>query len=472
MYFGVYLLGLVWDIVRRRTGSARSPIAFDSTERHATLSWLRQHTWIAIAAAAGILGLFTAQILTVAFMAHHQIAPACWRRLPLPVVADLGEDNGGPAQFLPSLAIVAIAAAQSALLALIFFVYRKRPFDPVFAAVAACVCVVGAIEAIFAPAMTSGDVYTYLVYSRLGFAAFQSQPQIAVLQGLPTLDWCMHRVMPSAYGPAFIAYAKLFASTSTPISQISVFRTANAVWFLALLGLLRAARIPWLLVTLAAVNPFFWFQSIVNPHNDIIGTVFVVAALALAPFSAALAAILVVIAALVKLSFALIGVFVFVQRSATRRFTFAALSFAAAIALSFAWAGPHYFESITFYDRLLAPDADPLQYGVLAVAVWATFSAVFLGRYRQVYTYTLPALRIQTFFPWYAIWSLPYAIRERTHLAAFLILLPVMALLMETGIAKGAQLIAYATVVVAITLGMLRDISAARTEVPKQLDKP
>jgi hypothetical protein len=241
---------------------------------------------------------------------------------------------------------------------------------------------------------------------------------------------------------------------------------------LLLLYVLRAAGAPRIATVLAALNPVLIFQYVANAHNDLIGTVFVIAGAALIKRSPLAAACAVLIAAQIKLSFALIGILVFTELASIKsRFAWASATFAASIVLSYVLAGRPYFESIWYYDRLFAPTADPLQYPVAACALFAIACALFKQRHERTFIYAFPTLRIQSFFPWYAIWSLPYALFEKRHLSAFLILMPIMAVLMESGLAKSAQLSMYILLCLTIAIGMILDLRA-RSKSQRTLKPP
>jgi hypothetical protein len=100
---------------------------------------------------------------------------------------------------------------------------------------------------------------------------------------------------------------------------------------------------------------------------------------------------------------------------------------------------------------------------LVACAVFAVARALLRQRLEPMYAYAFPALRIQTFFPWYAIWALPYALLEKRRLAHFLCLLPLTAFLMETGVAKSAQSTLYACICALIAIAIPRDLRLRRS---------
>jgi hypothetical protein len=452
MYFGAFLLGLIREILRKR----REPAASAPTPPFATPAC----PFIIPLALIGVLMLFAAQLWTIAFMAAHQPGASCWSRLAIPVVADVGEDSGGPALIVPSFLLVAYAFAQAALLWLIYATLRAITPNRALRLWLGCACAAGFAQAIFAPAMTSPDVYSYIAYAKLGLASYAAGPHVVSPEYLPVPNWCERGILPAAYGPAFIFYIKmLFALPhGSPVANILLLRASNAAWFALLLCFLRAAGASEATVAVAALNPAPLFQYVANAHNDVIAVALALGGIVLITRSTIAACLAYIAAALVKLPFIIIGAVMFTQLpSAIKRFSTIALSTLAALVLSYATAGPQYFAGLSYYNRLLKSGVDPLQYIAVAVVLWATFSALMQHRYNHISLYAFPALSVQTLMPWYAVWSLPYAVRESKHLASYLISMPLMLMLMETGIAHGAQLAAYLCVCAAIAVVIVRD---------------
>jgi hypothetical protein len=454
MYFGVFLLALMREILAQRLGIPAKTWPAEP----------RLRPLIGFAALCVLPFLFLVQLAVIGFTARHQIAPPCWLHLPVPVVADLGETTGGPGLPFTSFLLVGIAAAQSFTLWLFFSARKEQHYKRYGAIIIGCVSAITLVAALFTPAMTSPDVITYTTYAELGHSSFAKEPHAVALKNFPIENLCERRVLPSAYGPAFIAYLQMFTALSHSVSaQIVMLRIANALWFLLLLCALRTAGAPAIALSLAAVNPVLIFQYVANAHNDLIGAVFTIAGAALVKRSPLAAACAIVTAAQVKLSFAFIGILIFAELASTKRgFAWATGTFVASFIISYIFAGRTYFESIWYYDRLLAPTADPLQYLVVACAIFALVRALLQQRFDRIFIYAFPALRIQTFFPWYAIWSLPYALLEKRYLPAFLILMPIVAVLMESGLAKSAQIFAYFVACAAIGIGMVLDLRAKR----------
>ncbi|HTV74718.1 MAG TPA: hypothetical protein VME66_13560 [Candidatus Acidoferrales bacterium] len=458
MYFGIFFLALIWEGLRRLVWRLRVPPSLQGGR-----------SWPVAVTACTLVAAFIAQLAVITYMAAHQIASPCWYNFPIPVVADLAENSGGPAQVFPCFLLVALAAAQSGLLLLLVRALRARPPSTSETRIIGAAVVVAVAAAVAAPAMTSSDPYLYLMYAKLGFAAFAPQPHAVNLPELPLAQWCTRRVLPSAYGPGFVWYIGALAGRlHSPVIAVLVMRFANVLWFGLLLWLLRSLGLSPALLAVTALNPALLFQYVANPHNDIIVCTLVVGAVVLAQRSCVAGALLVVVAALFKLPFVLIGCLIFVRLpSRMQRLVAASLTIASAIGLSYLIAGAKYFAGLTFYSRLLAPDADGIQWLAAVVALGAIGVALLRRQFGFAAIYAFPALPIVELAPWYAIWSLPYALIERTSLDRFLVLMPLMLMLMDAGISRAAQLTLYGVFAVAIAAGMMRDI--ARTRRPEPL---
>ncbi len=450
MYLEVFLLALL------RLG-LRAFYRVPASSRWTALTTQPPCEAVAIGTIATLPIAFGLQLWLVSYMAQHQLT-SCYHSGPFPVVSDLSPTMGGAAELWPSLAIVAIAGAQCALLFAVNSIFARNS-SPIKTTLLVIACSVMVLQAIFAGAMTSPDAYSYVTYSQMGFASYV--PSLNPIGIGHFFVWCSGFI-PAAYGPGFIAYVELllhfFHSSALAVLAL---RLANAGWFLCVIWLVRAARVSQRVVALTALNPALLFQYVANAHNDIIAVVLVVAAILLAKRSAGGAAILVIVAALVKLPFALIGTLAFVRipnRAGRVWISFATIG--ASIILSYALAGPGYFATLAAYHRFLFPDADKVGYVVSAAAFVALTYALLCRRFNQTLTYAFPALAVLT-QPWYFVWSLPYAVCKRRYLPTLLILAPFAAVLMEDGISHTALLAAYAAACLAIGGGMIIDLRAA-----------
>ena len=450
MYVGVVIVALLWLALRARYGSSPMP----------QLPSLRI-PWLVPACAAAVAVFFVAQLLTIAYVATHQSASQCYLHLPVPVVADFNQETGGPALFWPSALLGALAVTETLLLAVMYCAARQRPPSnwEWRATAAICACALGA--AVAAPAMTSPDPFMYFSFAKIGFASFAASPHLIHTPDLPLGSWCQRLLLPSAYGPLFVTYERaLLGGVHDPVIAVYVLRGTNALWLLAAVLLLHRVGAPASVLPLMALNPTVLFQYVAGAHNDIVTICLILAAVSVEGAGPALTAALVVAAGLVKLPFAVIGALAFVREpSLARRIAYAAGALALTLAISYLWAGRAYFEALSYYHSLLSPSSDRLQILVTVVALAAICVAIFTRRFAGVGAFAFPTLSVSEMQPWYALWGLPYAVREHRHLALFLILLPPAGFLMDDSISRIAQLVIFAGAVCIVAALAVRDLA-------------
>jgi hypothetical protein len=457
-YVGAVLLGFLWLLVRRRYGAAPWP-RVPQLDR----------AWIVPGCALALLGLFVAQLWTVAFEAHHQIIPPCvlhqpypgYLHLPIPVVADLDQTSGGPAMILPGVALAVYAVVQSILLTCLFLAaeqsrpsaWERRLVGAAFA------CAI--VAAILSPAMTSTDPYLYLSYSKVGFASFAPAPHTLEIPDLPKGTWCYGLLLPSPYGPGFVSYMQgIFGAIHNASVAIVLLRTTNAVWLLACIAFMRRLGVSWPILAVFALNPAVLFQYVTNAHNDIIALCLVLAAMAFDLAAPLAGSVVVALAGLIKLPFAVIGALAFAERVAVRnRITAALLSAAGAFIVSYMWAGPQYFKGLAFYNDLRSMVAPGAEIVLAVVALASVVVALVRRTYSGAASFSFPGLPLAQVPPWYAPWGLPYALRERAHTAWFLVLLPVAALLMDESVSARVRLVLYLAICFVTVVFVLRDLA-------------
>jgi hypothetical protein len=455
MYVGVVMLGLLWLIVRSRYGAAPWP----------KLPQMFQRPWLVPACAWTSLALFVAQLATIAYEARHQIASACWLHLPVGVVSDFEPNGGGAAMLLPGVALTAFAAAQCAVLACMYLAATQRPPAGWERRIAYSAFALAVAAAILSPAMGSSDVYAYMSYAKLGFAAFSAAPQVIAVPDLPLSSWCFHALLPSAYGPAFIVYTRtLLAAIHQPVAAIVMMRSTNALWLLATIALMRRVGVSAPVVALFAFNPVVLFEYVATAHNDIIPICLVVVAMAIDASIPVASVAIITLAGLFKLPFLAVGAVAFDQRrSPELRIAPVVLSVAAALLLSYWWGGPAYFMGLAWYRHVLAGSGD----GVVILLTLGAFVAIGFALARRAYAgiaaFAFPGLATAAIRSWYLLWGLPYGIREKRHLAPFLILLPIASIFTDESIPRNLQYVLYAVACAVFVTLAIRDIAARRT---------
>lgn len=448
MYVGIVLLVLAWVAVRTfyRGAPWPRPPAFTAPG-------------LMPACAGAVVLVFIAELLVIDYVARHQVASPCFLHLAVPVVADFSS-GGGPAMPFTSALLAAFAVVQTLLLACAYFAHQSRAPKRWEWMTTAAAIALGLGAAVWAPAMTSPDPLMYFSFAKIGFGSFAASTHVVRLPNFSAIS-CEKALLPSAYGPAFIAYAGvLLGRIHDPAVAVSTLRATNALWLLACIPLLRRANVPWILVVLLLLDPPVLFQYVGNAHNDIIALVLVLAAFACADASLVAGIALVTLAGLFKLPFAAIGALAFAARPpAWQRLGAACAGVLLALFLSYAWAGPRYFEGLAYYHRLLDATGNPFDVALSVVALAAIVAAVVRRSYAGAASFSFPGLAVAEIQPWYALWGLPYALRERRHLALWVVLLPVAAFLMDDSVSRGAQLAIYAIAVIAIGAFVLRDVA-------------
>jgi hypothetical protein len=452
VYVGVVLVGLVWLAVRRRYGAAPWP-KLPVPDR----------VWLVPLFAASSVALFIAKLLTVAFVAHHQIASVCYLHLPVPVVADFDQISGGAAMVGSSAALAAYAVAQAFLLACLYLAFERRPLSAWERRATGCVFALGIAAAILSPAMTSRDPYMYFSFAKLGLASYAAAPRAIDVPDFPTRAWCYDLLLPSAYGPAFVLYERtLLAAVHNPVAAVVVLRSTNALWLIACIAFLKRIGVVKPAIAIFALNPVVLFEYVTNAHNDIIAICLILAAMSLdGALLASLA--MVTVAGLVKLPFAAIGALAFARRpSLPQRVVPAVAGVLLTVALSYAIAGRAYFAGLWFYHNVLGSAGNPLEIALTAFAVVAVVFAIARQAYTGIAPFSFPAFSAVEIEPWYALWGLPYALRERRHLAIFLILLPIGAYLMDDSVSAKIQLVLFVAICAVVGTLAVRDLRFGR----------
>jgi hypothetical protein len=287
--------------------------------------------------------------------------------------------------------------------------------------------------------LASTDVYAYIGYAKLGFAHAYSptaQPfsgDFAVINrlwGLPQL--------PCLYGPLWLAVEHLAAGWTTSIAQAMI--STRIVSILSLLGCAVALwrlKAPAVIYPLLLLNPAIIKMYVVDGHNDLLGVLFVILALAAAAGAPLVAAVLIACAGLVKVS--LIGLSVVVFRgpgSLWLRCGYVATSLAILVAGSFAFGGTAYvndmFHQVGWINSAFSHDhLSFLLIRILeVVAVLVLVAAFFRGTLVPAGSWPLFTIS-GVAYPWYLIWGLPYAAVTGSGLITFLIALPAVSAMVE-----------------------------------------
>ena len=153
---------------------------------------------------------------------------------------------------------------------------------------------------LFAPVVTSQDIYSYIIYARMQ-VLYHLNPLITSPMSIlhdPTYAHLYWTNQPSAYGPTWIALTSLLQWTTTPFGTASLMPMMLSLRAFALLAHLGSTLLLWslagtlqhlygyknkrqrvLAVLAFAWNPLLLFEASVNGHNDIVMLFFVLLAL-------------------------------------------------------------------------------------------------------------------------------------------------------------------------------------------------
>jgi Glycosyltransferase family 87 len=307
---------------------------------------------------------------------------------------------------------------------------------------------IATLGATLGPTLVSSDVFGYIAYARLhvvhGLNPYVFAPIAAPHD--PILHLVFWRDATSPYGP-------LFTIVSDPLGLIS---TGAALWIYKAMAGVSSIGIALLLAKAApsrgidrrraavlfALNPVVLIYAVSGAHNDLIATLLLAAATAMAlRGGVARAGAMAVAAAAIKLTFGLAVPFLIIgsrSRGAGRAATGAAGAAVAAAAVTFALFGGHIVDQLhriaadsRFDIAWSGPDRAGAAFGsgitasvrtvclasagvlCLALLIWAARRADWitaLGWATLALLASIPSLA-----PWYLVWLLPPASLTRSR---------------------------------------------------------
>lgn len=414
---------MAWEALRRYRSAAR-------LSDTGPVRSLRFGSFVALVAALTIS--LAAQIWIATYAERHALlAPAWASGLPVRVLFDSGPFHENLHRVL-SVVMLVIAALQTAGLVV---VARALPAlsDRRVGWTIGVGATVMALLSLVAPVLTSGDAYAYIGYAHLGHAAY-APPAVIFPGELSAINAYLHVPMiPTNYGPFWLESSHLLVGWVTQLrTAVLLLRLENLVLLGALLVLLRSAGCGAGVVTLVALNPMLSFQFIANAHNDLLGLVLIVSALATIrrPW---IATVIVAAAGLVKIPFLIIGAFVLTRLPdvRTRVLTIAA-AIAGATIISLAFGGRGYVHAVLSTNAAfhLRAGTDTLR-SVLGIVVFGSIALGMAGRRGlTAVAWTIPALAPTT-YPWYFVWSVGWLATNGTGLRLGLAALPIVATILD-----------------------------------------
>ncbi|HEX3462439.1 MAG TPA: hypothetical protein VHS78_00115 [Candidatus Elarobacter sp.] len=388
---------------------------------------------LAIVLAASLA--LAAQLMNIA--AHAERLTAFAHALPYAVV----DSSLGPPRRV-HFALIAVGLVQSGVLLLLYRAMRGREAARGERAVLALIAAAMVVVALRAPAMTGFDAYAYAGYAKLGsLAAAYTPPPVRFPGELGVVnDVWGTPLVPCYYGPLWVVLSHAVAGGIASLGgTILALRALEVLALAAIAFVLAAWRRDAALVALFALNPAVYALYVANAHNDLFAVALLLIGAAAARRAPLAAACAVAAAALIKIPFAVAALYVFAGRDhLARRALWVLAAIALAVGLSLLFGGAAYVHDLlarlhqtsASTGVLYLLTARAIKTGLLIVACVALAGAFVRGAVWRTTGWSFIALGSLT-YPWYLIWSLPYAALRREVVVAVLVPLPFVAALME-----------------------------------------
>ena len=342
---------------------------------------------------------------------------------PYHVIFDLRAQN---AMFASNLAIV-LSALQSILVGALIYALGNGRRDIVKIVASALAFAVMVAISLAATTLKSADLYAYVGYANLGLAAYHpptmpfkgEEHAINFFWGAP--------IAQCVYGPVFVALVTAATQHATSLGEkLLRLRWLDLCALTVCASFIARSKRERLGVVAFALNPAIFEQFVIDGHNDLIATAFLLGAVALrTPY---LRVILIALAICVKLPFVLIGAFVFGdEENVWRRIFFTAAAILLGVGTTAVLAGPSFLgalESAMAHGPTLVKSVVFAHLANVIAAIAVIFGALVLRRYSPGGAFPFAGLGVSP-FPWYTIWGVPYAMRAG-FLVPLLVALPML----------------------------------------------
>ena len=354
--------------------------------------------------------LLLAQIALLVLQLRFDRSPSSHWGLTLPIPVFDG-DHGSSVHhaFFSFLGFVLGALETLCLGAVILAVSCGARVRPTLLAVA--IAAFGTFGCI-APAMSTSDPYEYVATGMLGFGAYAPPPEAFA----HTIYEAISRVVPLngvIYGPLWVSIDTIQTSLgSTVAEKIIALRLWNVCSILALLQIMRASRLAQSVILAVILNPALWFYSVVNPHADILGLVFVATAFYFARRArGSLAVVALIGAGLIKFPLVIIGgVILSAIESRSRRLALWALAIVAVAALSYAIPNHAYAKDLVKFASSKAQGSAASGW-IVVVPIIGLAMLMLVGFGKRAGGIALLFSQAGPIAaPWYLYWGVPYAI--------------------------------------------------------------
>lgn len=363
-------------------------------------------------------------VLVAAYAAQIAICEAIATRGPWPMAVVRWQSGGAPA--VAALLLLALFESY-ALLGL----YRSGAKTAAIVAGAALMALFS-----FAPVLVNADLYAYVGNGVLGRAAY-TPPAQPFAGDLSAINAFWHvPVPPATYGPLWIAIAGVLVAAAPSLAlKMTAFRVLGVALLAALFVLMRAYGVRPRVLAVVALNPALYFEFVLNAHNDLLPVVIVTIAALTASWWTLGASLLVAAAALIKVPFILLGLPVFASiRKRVPRLVAVTVAIVAAAIVSWFAGGASYARALVTYAAGSHLETF-LHFIAVLAALALSIGAVASTRRWKTAVWLLPMFGPYT-APWYALWSLPYALGARRVLVYLTIWLPFVTFLTEPALAR------------------------------------
>lgn len=406
--------------------------------------------WVSV-----IVATYAVQLALVFYGATHGEAYQPWRaHMPLPVI-DL---RAAHADVLEAAMLLTGLLQTYALVAL----YRTGCSQAFLIAGALALLAMS----MAAPALTSADVYSNVGYALLGKEAYAPPARPFATEFWPINAWWGTPIVPAPYGPLWIAIVTaVTAAIPAMLGKILALRALGAFLLAVVAIALRALGLPRRVLVITLLNPALAMQFVANAHNDAAAVAILACGATAARRFPIAAAASIAVSALIKLPYAALGLPILTAvKPLPRRIGHAVLSIAAALGIS-AWAGGGaYLQSLAYHLRVATG------YHAWHVAAETIGGLLLVGamlglRRLRTGVWLIPqigSLHPAFVYPWYAIWSFPYALARRRVLAYLLVWFPFVTVLVDQHLMRAwTLLVVFPLTLVVVFGGTVKEGTAA-----------